>query len=162
MRKALPWIVVAVLVVGGLTAATLLRPLVLVGASKALDMFIPLSDAPAPIGSADLSGSGPGTLLSATTMPGVTSTFNGQGIRAARVVYHSTSGDTSAQTVVSGTVLTPLGQAPKGGWPVVALLRFLLLAGRCRREIPSRLARLARWKGLKMARLLGFQARDRP
>lgn len=51
----------------------------------------------------------------------MTSTFDGQGIRAARVVYHSTSGDTGAQTVVSGTVLTPLGQAPKGGWRVVGL-----------------------------------------
>lgn len=121
MRKALPWIVVAVLVVGALTAATYLRPLALIGTSKVLDMFIPLSGAPEPIGSADLSGSGPGALLSATTMPGVTSTFTGQGIRAARVVYHSTSGDTGAPTVVSGAVLTPLGQAPKGGWPVVAL-----------------------------------------
>mgnify|MGYP001109755260 FL=1 len=46
MRKALPWIVVAVLVVGGLTAATYLRPLALIGTSKVLDMFIPLSGAP--------------------------------------------------------------------------------------------------------------------
>ncbi|MDR3663932.1 MAG: lipase family protein [Mycobacterium sp.] len=121
MRKALPWIVVSVIVVAGLTAATYLRPLALIGASKFMDMFIPLSGAPAPIGSADLAGSGPGTLLSATTMPGVTSTFDGQGVRAARVVYRSTEGDTGAQSIVSGSVLVPDGKAPKDGWPVVAL-----------------------------------------
>lgn len=121
MRKALPWIVVSVIVVAGLTAATYLRPLALIGASKFMDMFTPLSGAPAPIGSADLAGSGPGTLLSATTMPGVTSTFDGQGVRAARVVYRSTEGDTGAQSIVSGSVLVPDGKAPKDGWPVVAL-----------------------------------------
>ncbi|MUL67655.1 hypothetical protein BOO86_24500 [Mycobacterium sp. CBMA 234] len=121
MRRALPWIVVSVLVIAGVTAAMYLRPLLTIGASKVLDMFIPLSGAPAPINSADMAGSGPGTLLSATTMPGVTSTYDGRGVRAARVVYRSTEGDTGAQTIVSGTVLTPLGTAPKGGWPVVGL-----------------------------------------
>lgn len=85
MRKALPWIVVAVLVVGGLTAATYPRPLARPGPRSCPDMVILPSGAPEPIGSADLAGSGLGT-LSATTMPGVTSTFTGQGIRAARCI----------------------------------------------------------------------------
>jgi hypothetical protein len=76
---------------------------------------------PAPIQSADLSGSGPGTLVSATTMPAFSRTNYGRAVQSARVVYRSTSGDSKQETVVSGSVFTPLGQAPDGGWPVVAL-----------------------------------------
>ena len=42
-------------------------------------------------------------------------------MQAARVVYRSTNGDTEAPTVVSGSVFAPVGPAPEGGWPVVAL-----------------------------------------
>jgi pimeloyl-ACP methyl ester carboxylesterase len=76
---------------------------------------------PAPIQTADLSGSGPGTLVSAMTMPALTRTADGKLVQAARVVYRSTSGDTGLETVVSGSVFTPLGPAPEGGWPVIAL-----------------------------------------
>jgi pimeloyl-ACP methyl ester carboxylesterase len=41
-------------------------------------------------------------------------------MEAARVLYRSTSGDTGAPTVVSGSVFVPKGKAPEGGWPVVA------------------------------------------
>jgi pimeloyl-ACP methyl ester carboxylesterase len=53
-------------------------------------------------------------------MPGVTRTFEGRGLEAARVVYRSTSGDTGEQTVVSGSMFVPKGKTPAGGWPVVA------------------------------------------
>lgn len=75
---------------------------------------------PQPIASADLSGAGPGTLVSAVTMPELSRRLEGAPIRAARVVYRSTEGDTGAPTVVSGSVFVPTGPAPPGGWPVVA------------------------------------------
>ncbi|WP_238997423.1 hypothetical protein [Mycolicibacterium sp. CBMA 361] len=83
---------------------------------------------PVPIRTADLAGTGPGTLISAMTMPALTNSVDGKDLQAARVVYRSTSGDTGAATVVSGSVFTPRGKAPDGGWPVVALVRR-----RCRR-----------------------------
>ncbi|MDT5128151.1 MAG: hypothetical protein QOH54_3795 [Mycobacterium sp.] len=73
-----------------------------------------------PIQSADLSGTGPGSLVSALTMPGLAASSEGLHLQAARVVYRSTSGDDGAPTVVSGTVFVPLGPPPPGGWPVVA------------------------------------------
>jgi hypothetical protein len=76
---------------------------------------------PVPIRTADLTGSGPGSLISAVTMPALTNSVDGKDLQAARVIYRSTSGDTGAETVVSGSVFTPLGKAPDGGWPVVAL-----------------------------------------
>ena len=75
---------------------------------------------PTPIASADLSGSGPGTLVSAVTMPGFAGTREGGAVRAARVTYRSTSGDTGQETVVTGSVFVPFGQAPPGGWPVIS------------------------------------------
>jgi pimeloyl-ACP methyl ester carboxylesterase len=72
------------------------------------------------IQSADLTGRGPGSLVSAMTMPGLAATSDGRHLQAARVVYRSTSGDDGAPTVVSGTVFVPLGPPPAGGWPVVA------------------------------------------
>lgn len=73
-----------------------------------------------PISTADLSGTGPGTLISAVTMPEFSGRLKGAPIRAARVVYRSTEGDTGAPTVVSGSVFTPSGTPPPGGWPVIA------------------------------------------
>lgn len=76
--------------------------------------------APAAVSSATLGGSGPGTLVSAMTMPNLTGTLTSLGVRSARVVYHSTEGDTGGPTIVSGTVFVPKGTAPQGGWPVIA------------------------------------------
>lgn len=75
---------------------------------------------PEPIASADLSGGGPGTLVSAVKMADFDRTNFGRSIRSARVLYRSTSGDDGAPTVVSGTVFTPMGAAPAGGWPIVS------------------------------------------
>lgn len=72
------------------------------------------------IPSADLSGDGPGTLVSAVVMQEFSRTNFARSVRAARVQYRSTSGDDGSPTVVSGTVFTPLGPPPSGGWPVVA------------------------------------------
>jgi pimeloyl-ACP methyl ester carboxylesterase len=75
---------------------------------------------PVPIQTANLTGSGPGSLVSATTMPGLVTSGDGRHLQAARVVYRSTSGDDGAPTVVSGAVVVPLGPPPAGGWPIVA------------------------------------------
>ncbi|MFC3774294.1 lipase family protein [Mycolicibacterium holsaticum] len=73
-----------------------------------------------PIPTAHIGGSEPGDLVSAATMPGLSHSKVGSEFNAARVVYHSTNGDTGEPTVVSGSVYTPKGAAPQGGWPVVA------------------------------------------
>jgi dienelactone hydrolase len=78
-------------------------------------------DGAKPIDSAMLGGSAPGSLISAMTMPDFDKTPNGQRLQSARVVYVSTEGDTGKPTEVSGSVFTPPGPAPVGGWPVVAL-----------------------------------------
>lgn len=75
---------------------------------------------PVPIQTANLTASGPGSLVSAMTMPGLVSSGDGRHLQAARVVYRSTSGDDGAPTVVSGAVVVPLGPPPAGGWPIVA------------------------------------------
>jgi dienelactone hydrolase len=75
---------------------------------------------PVPIASANLVGSGPGTLVSAMTLPDLTYDVTSVGVNAARVVYRSTEGDDDTPSVVSGTVFTPKATPPPGGWPVVA------------------------------------------
>ena len=80
----------------------------------------PAAVSPQPIEGADLSGSGPGSLVSAMTMPEFSRSPQGSGLNSARVVYRSTNGDSGEPTVVSGAVFTPGGAAPAGGWPVVA------------------------------------------
>ncbi|WP_059020671.1 lipase family protein [Mycobacterium sp. M26] len=76
--------------------------------------------APVPVSSATLGGSGPGSLVSAMTMPTLTGALTSLGVHSARVVYRSTDGDSGDPTVVSGTVFVPKGTAPQGGWPVLA------------------------------------------
>lgn len=75
---------------------------------------------PVPIQNADLTGGGPGSLVSAMTMPGLVASGDGRHLQAARVTYRSTSGDDGAPTVVSGAVMVPVGPPPAGGWPIVA------------------------------------------
>ncbi|MFV1363139.1 lipase family protein [Mycolicibacterium elephantis] len=120
-RKAVLIVAVALVavVLGGLVIMPL-RPIATMLAIRGLNQFPSSGGPPVPIQSADTSGTGPGSLVSATTMPGVTRTVEGRRLRAARVVYRSTSGDTGEATVVSGSVFTPLNDAPDGGWPVVA------------------------------------------
>jgi pimeloyl-ACP methyl ester carboxylesterase len=70
---------------------------------------------------ADFSGTGPGTLLAANSLPTIDRRLRAATSTAARVEYTSTSGITNAETRVTGTVFVPRGQAPDAGWPVVAL-----------------------------------------
>lgn len=87
------------------------------------DIFGDSDDAqpkPEPIPTAQVGGNNPGDLVSALTMPALSQTKDGSLLNAARVEYHSTNGDTGQPTVVSGSVFTPKGDAPQGGWPVVA------------------------------------------
>lgn len=69
---------------------------------------------------ADLSGSGPGTVLSANGMPTLDRRLSGVTSVAAKVTYTSTSGITNQPTEVSGTVFAPTGTPPEGGWPIIA------------------------------------------
>jgi pimeloyl-ACP methyl ester carboxylesterase len=120
MRRAVPWIGVALVVVAEIVAVVMLLPFLQPTAMQLLNLLPSSGGAPVAVATADLTGAGPGSLVSATTMPGVTRTFQGRGFEAARVLYRSTSGDTGAETVVSGSVFVPKGKAPAGGWPVVA------------------------------------------
>jgi hypothetical protein len=112
---AAPVLLVAVVLV--LTSLTIGRPALdrLVSGSRSDD-----TSAPDPIATADLTADGPGSLVSAVAMDDFSRTNYGRAVRSARVVYRSTSGDDGSATVVSGTVFTPLGQPPPGGWPVVS------------------------------------------
>lgn len=76
---------------------------------------------PQPVASAQLGGSAPGSLLGAETMPNLDVGLLGPGVRAARVVYRSTEGEDNVPVVVTGAVFTPKGDAPQGGWPVIAV-----------------------------------------
>ena len=121
MRTAALWLVVALVAVGGGLMVLRTQPIVAIMATRVLNQFAPSGGPPEPIPSADLSATGPGSLVTATTMPAVTRTVEGRSLRAARVVYRSTEGDNGSPTVVSGSVFTPRGDAPQGGWPVVSL-----------------------------------------
>ncbi|MDT5178559.1 MAG: hypothetical protein QOJ95_2757, partial [Mycobacterium sp.] len=68
----------------------------------------------------DFSGTGPGTLVKAATMPTIDLRLKSATSVAARITYDSTSGVTNSPTEVTGTVFAPSGKPPEGGWPVVA------------------------------------------
>ncbi|WP_234709662.1 lipase family protein [Mycolicibacterium cosmeticum] len=121
IRRAIVAVALIAVVVAEIAAAVALLPFAVPVGLAYLNLFPSSGGAPAPIQSADRSGSGPGTLVSATTMPGVTRRIEARGLRAARVLYRSTNGDTGEQTVVSGSVFVPTGTPPPGGWRVVAV-----------------------------------------
>jgi len=73
-----------------------------------------------PVESANLTGAGPGSLVSAMTMPAVSRQLP-SGMHAARIVYRSTEGDTGLPTSVSGSAFVPSGIPPDGGWSIIAL-----------------------------------------
>lgn len=119
LRKPLVWIAISVVAV--LTAVAV-SPWGFNVAGRAWDAVAGDSGAKGdPIDGADVGGSGPGSLVSATTMPWFLNASSYRTLRAARVVYRSTNGDTGAETKVSGAVFTPDGAPPPGGWPIVAL-----------------------------------------
>jgi pimeloyl-ACP methyl ester carboxylesterase len=120
MRRAGLLIGAALVLVLEIVVAVMLLPYLQPTVLNFVNIFPSSGGPPVRVASADLSGSGPGSVIEATTMPYVTRTVEGRGFQAARVVYRSTSGDTGAPTVVSGSVFVPKGKAPAGGWPVVA------------------------------------------
>jgi dienelactone hydrolase len=69
----------------------------------------------------DFSGSGPGTLHSANTLPTIDRRLSAVTSIAARVEFTSSGGIYDNQTQVTGAVFAPKGKAPDGGWPVIAL-----------------------------------------
>ena len=85
------------------------------------DQAAPFDGPIEPVATADLTGSGPGSVVTATTMPFLSRNWEARGLEAARVVYRSTSGDDGRPTLVSGSVFVPKGKAPAGGWPVVSM-----------------------------------------
>ena len=120
IKKAVLWFSVFVVFALVIAMVVTFQAAIYTVATRIVDQFPGPGGAPKPVVSADFTDSGPGSLVTATTMPGVTRTYEGRGLQAARVVYRSTSGDTGEPTVVSGSVFTPPGRAPQGGWPVVA------------------------------------------
>ncbi|MHA3021383.1 lipase family protein [Mycobacterium sp. BMJ-28] len=69
----------------------------------------------------DFSGSGPGTLVSANSLPNLDHEVADKTSVAARIVYLSTSGISDTQVKATGTVLVPKGAPPPGGWQLVVL-----------------------------------------
>jgi pimeloyl-ACP methyl ester carboxylesterase len=122
MRRKLLWAGCAVVVVAAVVFAALLFPPLRSLTQRLWDgsQGTASGGVPTPIPTAHLTGSGAGSLVSAMTMPDITGSDQGRKLRAARVVYRSTDGDTGKPTVVSGSVFTPTGDAPDGGWPVVS------------------------------------------
>lgn len=155
MRTVALWIVVALVCVAGGLAVLRTQPIAALMATRVLNQFAMSGGPPVPVESADTTGTGPGSLISATTMPGVTRTVEGRSLRAARVIYRSTSGDTGAETVVSGSVFTPRGDAPQGGWPIVALGHGTLgLDGECAPSLSPSLLNLVHY--VKALTNIGF------
>ncbi|MCQ4118036.1 lipase family protein [Rhodococcus tibetensis] len=62
-----------------------------------------------------------GALTSQNPVAAIDEAITNLGATATRVLYRSTSGVDGAGTEVVGTVFTPAGPAPEGGWPVVTV-----------------------------------------
>lgn len=120
MRRRVVWVAVAV--VAAIALVVIASPVGFNVAGRAWESLWG-DDKPesVPIEGADLGGAGPGGLISAKSMPEFLDAASSRNLRAARVVYRSTNGDTGAETTVSGSVFTPEGDPPSGGWPIIAL-----------------------------------------
>ncbi|MDI9894203.1 lipase family protein [Rhodococcus sp. IEGM 1381] len=73
---------------------------------------------PEPLVIEDL-GTGSGSIVSAETMPNLPIQVRLSGVNAAKVVYRSVQPGVGEREV-SGSVFTPEGDAPDGGWPVIS------------------------------------------
>lgn len=73
-----------------------------------------------PISGVDTSGTSPGSLVSASTIPYLDGDVAAATSRAMRIVYRSTYAPDGHATEVSGFLLLPNGTPPAGGWPVLA------------------------------------------
>ena len=68
----------------------------------------------------DMTGDGPGTLVEVKPLQDSVA-FDQVSATAVRVVYRSTSGIDDSPTEVSGVVVVPPGDPPRGGWPILAV-----------------------------------------
>jgi acetyl esterase/lipase len=68
----------------------------------------------------DFSGSGPGTLKSATKLLTVDRRILKVASIASRITYESTSGIDGRPQLVTGSVFAPIGPPPPNGWPIIA------------------------------------------
>ena len=122
MAKRAFWLGMCVVLVAALLGVGVkARPFVPLVGAWMYDTIQRPPGAPVEVSTADISDAGPGSLLSAKTMPGVARKWFGRHMEAARVIYRSTNGDDNSPTVVSGSVFIPKGDAPEGGWPVISL-----------------------------------------
>ncbi|MBJ7339081.1 lipase family protein [Mycolicibacterium sp.] len=119
MRRRLLWAGVGLALAIALVVAVLSIPAVVGIVQRVSDGVQPSGEAQ-PIATATLDGAGPGSLVTAMTMPGLSHTAAGRTMESARVTYRSSFGTKAEPTVVSGSVFTPKGPAPDGGWPVIA------------------------------------------
>jgi hypothetical protein len=94
MRRAVLWISAVAAAVLVIAAVLVWQP----AAQPRDNTRQGLAGDPVPIQTADVSGPGPGTLVSAFTMLSLSRTNYGRLFQAARVVYRSTSGDTGRET----------------------------------------------------------------
>jgi alpha-beta hydrolase superfamily lysophospholipase len=101
------------LVAGSITVAWVFGP-------DIVNHFKDASSESSQIATAQIGGSEPGSLVSATTMDELNKDPDSALWNSARVLYRSTEGDTGQPTVVSGSVYVPKTPVPQGGWPVMA------------------------------------------
>jgi alpha-beta hydrolase superfamily lysophospholipase len=101
------------LVAGSITVAWVFGP-------DIVNHFKGASSESSQIATAQIGGSEPGSLVSATTMDELNKDPDSSLWDSARVLYRSTNGDTGQPTVVSGSVYVPKTAVPEGGWPVMA------------------------------------------
>jgi pimeloyl-ACP methyl ester carboxylesterase len=120
MPKTLRRVLLTLTTAVGIIALGLSLPVSWNAATNVIGMLSRSGAQAVPIAHADLRATGPGSLVSAFTMPDLAATVEGMHQQSARVTYRSTSGDDGSETVVSGAVFVPLGPPPPGGWPVVA------------------------------------------
>jgi hypothetical protein len=102
-----------VLVAASITVAWVFGP-------DIVNHFTDASSESSQIATARIGGTDPGSLVSATKMDELDKNPESKIWQSARVLYHSTNGDTGQPTVVSGSVYIPKTPVPAGGWPVVA------------------------------------------
>jgi hypothetical protein len=69
---------------------------------------------------ADMSGEGPGSLVKVEPLQDMVG-FDQVNATAVKMTYRSTSDLDGGPTEVSGVVVAPPGQPPRGGWPVLAV-----------------------------------------
>lgn len=107
---------------GRVALACLILPIALLVAACGNDSSARTPQAATGVGlKGDFSGTGPGTLLEARALPTIDRRLPALTSISGRMVYTSTSAVTNSETSVTGTVFAPKGQAPPGGWPIVAL-----------------------------------------